>query len=90
MMISPFRPPLQACQQKFEEWGGSLRGRQEEVIAFSKAIGLSALQVEKRFHYIRKHYDKVSKRLTVDDDVTKRAYEIFSTASPTFTMCSSE
>jgi hypothetical protein len=38
----------QACQQKFDEWGGSLRGRQEEVAVFAKSIGLSALQIEKR------------------------------------------
>jgi hypothetical protein len=38
---------VQACQDKFDDWGGSLRGKQEEVIAFSRSIGLSALQVRR-------------------------------------------
>ena len=77
--------PCQACQQKFDEWGGSLRGRQEEVALFSKAIGLSALQVEKRFHYIRKHYEKVSQRLTVDESI--RGYDTIPNPGPVFSMC---
>jgi hypothetical protein len=76
----------QACQQKFDEWGGSLRGKQEEVAQFAKTIGLSALQVEKRFHYIRKHYDKVTKRLTTDDS-QRRGFDLMSNSSALFQMC---
>ncbi len=80
------QPPNQACQQKFDEWGGSLRGKQEEVAQFAKSIGLTALQVEKRFHYIRKHYDKVTKRLTTDD-TQRRGFDLMSNSSALFQMC---
>ena len=53
---------------------------------FAKAIGLSALQVEKRFHYIRKHYDKVTKRLTTDDS-QRRGFDLMSNSSALFQMC---
>lgn len=90
-LLSPsiFRE-FQACQKKFEEWCGSLRGRQDEVAAFSKEVGLSALQIEKRFHYIRKHYEKITKRLTVDDDTGRKFYESFASASAVFSMCPGE
>lgn len=77
-----------ACQQKFEEWNGSLRGKQEEVAQFAKGIGLSALQVEKRFHYIRKHYDKVTKRLTTEESSRGRGFELLNSGGGgIFGMC---
>ena len=56
------------------------------MAAFAKTIGLSALQVEKRFHYIRKHYEKVTKRLTVDDS-NRRGFDLLANASAVFSIC---
>lgn len=44
----------EACKRKYYEWDGSLRGRQVDVAELASSIDLTPLQVEKRFHYLRK------------------------------------
>ncbi|CAM9339846.1 unnamed protein product, partial [Choristocarpus tenellus] len=45
---------IEACEEKFHEWGGTLRGRSKQLEGFAKSLGLRPSQVEGRFHYLRK------------------------------------
>ena len=46
-------PPLQLCEMKFDEWGGSIRGRKQEVVEMSRELCMTETQIKKRFEYIR-------------------------------------
>jgi len=41
------------CESKFDEWGGSIRGRKKEVMDLSRELCMTEVQLKKRFDYIR-------------------------------------
>lgn len=52
---------LTRLEQTFESWGGSTKGRKEEISRLAIETGLTELQIRKKFDYLKR---KVAKRLS--------------------------